>query len=101
MAILGNLSYRYGVCALWIFAIERAVRLVTSQSGRIVGNAMQPLEADPLANTLLLTAMAGLLVIVAALFLSEKSVSSSQWGVVLKPAAQGEAHEFEQNRLAV
>ena len=101
MAILGNLSYRYGVCALWIFAIERAVRLVTSQSGRIVGNAMQPLEADPLANALLLTAMAGLLVVVAALFLSEKSVSSSQWGVVLKPAAQDEAHEFEQNRLAV
>ena len=62
---------------------------------------MQPLEADPLANALLLTAMAGLLVVVAALFLSEKSVSSSQWGVVLKPAAQGETHEFEQNRLAV
>lgn len=101
MAILGNLSYRYGVCALWIFAIERAVRLVTSQSGRIVGNAMQPLEADPLANALLLAAMAGLLVVVAALFLSEKSVSSSQWGVVLKPAARGETREFEQNRLAV
>ena len=45
--------------------------------------------------------MAGLLVVVAALFLSEKSVSSSQWGVVLKPAAQGETREFEQNRLAV
>ena len=101
MAILGNLSYRYGVCALWIFAIERAVRLVTSQSGRIVGNAMQPLEADPLANALLFAAMAGLLVVVAALFLSEKSVSSSQWGVVLKPATQGETREFEQNRLAV
>lgn len=101
MAILGNLSYRYGVCALWIFAIERAVRLAASQSGRIVGNAMQPLETDLLANVLLLVAMAGLLIVVAVLFLSEKSISSSQWGVVLKPVAQGEAREFEQNRLAV
>ena len=100
MAILGNLSYRYGVCALWIFAIERAVRLTASQSGRIVGNTMQPLETDLLANVLLLVTMAGLLIVVAALFLSEKSISSSQWGVVLKPVAQGEAREFEQNRLA-
>lgn len=103
MVILGNLSYRYGVCALWLFAIERAVRLVAPQVGRLAGEAMQTAELDPIWDVLSIAVMAGLLVFVALMFFSEKNLSSSQWGVVLKNAVHmgGGGQASERNRLGV
>lgn len=103
MAILGNLSYSYGVCALWAFSIERAVRLVAAQLGRVTGTTLH--SSGALGPGWLVAAsvvMAGLLVLVAAMFLSEKNVSSSDWGVVLKRSASVRgAQALERNRLAV
>ena len=50
MVMLGNMSYRYGMCALWLFAIERAVRLVFGQVGSVAGAilASQPLPVGEL-----------------------------------------------------
>ena len=103
MVILGNLSYRYGVCALWLFAIERAVRLVAPQVGRLAGEAMQTADLDPIWDALSIAVMAGLLVFVALMFFSEKNLSSSQWGVVLKNAVRidGGGQASERNRLGV
>ena len=105
MSILGNLSYRYGVCALWIFAIERAVRLLTSQAGRVIGNSFGDVVGIGW-HALLVLVMAAMLVVVALLFFSEKNVSSSDWGVVLKRPADGSrndaaARALERNRLGV
>ena len=100
MAILSNLSYQYGVCALWIFSIERAVRLLTSQSGRIVGHVVQECEFGPVAQGCTVLVVAALLVVVALIFFSEKSISSSQWGVVLKQPV-GEDAGLQRNRLGV
>ncbi len=83
MVIMSNLSYRYGVCALWIFAIERAVRMAASQTGRIAGSVIDVSSLPAFAQFLVLLGMAGLLVFVACFFFSEKSVTSP-WGVVLK-----------------
>lgn len=105
MAILSNLSYQYGVCTLWIFAIERAVRLLTSQSGRIVGGIVQESGLGPIAQICTIFVMAALLVVVALILFSEKSISSSQWGVVLKQpvgeGAEGENGGIQRNRLGV
>lgn len=100
MAILSNLSYQYGVCALWIFSIERAVRLLASQSGRIVGHVVQEGEFGPVAQPCTVLVVAALLVVVALIFFSEKSISSSQWGVVLKQPV-GEDAGLQRNRLGV
>lgn len=102
MAILGNLSYRYGVCALWLFAIERAVRLLASQAGRLVGESVQTSSLGAAWNGAFIVLMAGLLVFVALMFFSERNVSSSQWGVVLKDGggAEGE-QDAPRNRLGV
>ncbi len=101
MVILSNLSYRYGVCALWLFAIERAVRLVMTQVGRMSGEALHSFSLSPALTLLLVAAMAAMLVAAAALMLSEKNISSSQWGVVLRRETGEGAGVSERNRLGV
>lgn len=102
MAILSNLCFRYGVCALWIFAIERAIRMASAQTGRIAGGSIVdsptvPAYVEPFA----LVAMAAALIAVMCIFFSEKHVTS-QWGVVLKhPIADDLELYREKNRLGI
>lgn len=101
MVIMSNLSYRYGVCALWIFAIERAVRMAASQTGRIVGGVIDVSSLPAFVHFLVLLGMAGLLVFVACFFFSEKSVTSP-WGVVLKhPLADDRELYLKKNRTGL
>ena len=102
MAIMSNLSYRYGVCALWIFAIERAFRMATSQTGRLVGENIVSSTALPdFVQPIALIVMAGALVSVICFFFSEKQVTS-QWGVVLKhPIADDLEFYMEKNHLGI
>lgn len=100
VVILSNLSYRYGVCALWIFAIERAVRLISAQAGRIAGNTMGG-DMFPLLYLVMAVVMAVLLAFIAAFFFSEKQLSSP-WGVVLKqPLVKDKELYLEKNRLGL
>ena len=102
MAILSNLCYRYGVCALWIFGIERALRMASSQTGRLVGENIVGSTALPdFVRLIVLVAMAGGLVAVMFAFFSEKSITS-QWGVVLKhPIADDLELYLEKSHLGV
>ena len=102
MAIMSNLCFRYGVCALWIFAIERAIRMVSSQTGRIVGeNIVHSTALPDFTQPIALVVMAGFLVAVVFVFFSEKHVTS-QWGVVLKhPIADDLELYMEKNRLGM
>lgn len=100
MVVLSNLSYRYGVCALWIFAIERAVRLLAAQAGRIVGHTFGG-GLSPLIYLAIVAVMAVLLAFIAVFFFSQKQLSSP-WGVVLKrPLAQDKELYLEKNRLGL
>lgn len=77
MVILGNLCYRYDVCALWIFGIERALRMASSQTGRLVGENIVGSTALPdFVRLIVLVAMADGLVAVVPAFFSEKSINS-------------------------
>lgn len=102
MAILSNLCYRYGVCALWIFAIERAIRMASSQTGRLVGeNIVNSTVLPDFVQPFALVVMAGSLIAVMCVFFSEKHVTS-QWGVVLKhPIADDLELYMEKNRLGL
>lgn len=102
MAILSNLCYRYGVCALWIFAIERAIRMASSQTGRLVGeNIVNSTVLPDFVQPFALVVMAGSLIAVMCVFFSEKHVTS-QWGVVLKhPIADDLELYMEKNRLGM
>lgn len=103
MAILGNMSYRYGVCALWVFAIERAVRMVSQQLGYEAGHALefsQMLSRE--ATDIALMAACVLLIVLATLvFASERQIDSN-WGVVLKqPMSKDIGFALEKSRLGV
>lgn len=103
MAILSNLSYRYGVCALWLFAIERAVRLVSNQAGLMTGDFFKDFSfAFPQASSIFSTILFIVLIGAATLFfMSEKQISSS-WGVVLKqPLSRDIGLALEKSRLGV
>lgn len=102
MVMLGNMSYRYGMCALWLFAIERAVRLVFGQVGSVAGAilASQPLPVGEL-GVLFAAASVALALTTALIFASEKSLSS-MWGVVLKEgASEGGDEHVRRNRLGL
>lgn len=103
MAILGNMSYRYGVCALWIFAIERAVRMVSQQMGYEMGHALSP--AGSYSGSSADIALVALCVLLAAfatlIFASERQIDSN-WGIVLKrPISQDLGFALEKSRLGV
>lgn len=74
MTMVGSLCRRYGVSAVWLFGIERGVRMLAMMAGRFV---------EPLAHG---WPVAGIVVAAAAvgtwLIFSERGTSAS-WGIVL------------------
>lgn len=101
MIILSNLVYRYGVNALWLFGIERAVRLVSVQAG-IGTRDLTSLVASPFAVDVALGVVVTLSVVFATkLLLSEKQLSSP-WGAVLKETLEDDQNmPTERNRLGI
>ena len=74
MTMIGSITSRYGASAVWLFGIERTVRMVAMFLGR---------AASPLAEGAPLMALiVGLAVIGFVLIISERNVASD-WGVVL------------------
>ena len=99
MVILGNLCYRYGINALWLFGTERAVRLLSVQSGIFSKEAIQA-SASPHHADMLLALIATTLIIIATVFLFSEKQLSSPWGMVLKSAiTKDQTQYFEKNRL--
>ena len=74
MTMVGSICYRYGASAVWLFGIERGVRMLAMMAGR----ACEPLAHGwPVAAAVIVAAAVG-----TALILSEKRLTSD-WGVVL------------------
>lgn len=74
MTMVGSICYRYGANALWLFGIERAVRMLAM----FLGRSLEGLAAGlPVAAIVVLAAAVGTLLII-----SEKRLTSD-WGVVL------------------
>jgi DNA-binding CsgD family transcriptional regulator len=100
MVIFSNLSYRYGVNALWLFGIERAVRLVAIQVGLNVSEAIQGDATFFWADAVVRSAVFVLVVISTFFLLSEKQLSST-WGVILNESPANEKEVLEKNRLGM
>jgi len=100
MVVLSNLSYRFGVCALWLFAIERVARL----GAVMIGDKMSSLiyqHSNSIVVDVGISVLIGSLVVIATLLvLSEKGLSSS-WGVILKESPANERLVSERNRLGI
>lgn len=99
MVILSNLTYRYGVNAIWLFGIERAVRLFSVQLG-IGAKNLTLSSTTPLVAELVFAAVVVILIVSAsAFFFSEKQLSSP-WGAVLRDTFSSEQTSYlAKNRL--
>lgn len=83
MLILANMSYRYGMSAVWLFGIERGVRALFTIVGRQVGPAIATLNLGG-SETLALNGITVLLVVVGTVvFVSERDFRG-RWGVSFK-----------------
>ena len=84
MLILANMSYRYGIAALWLFGIERGMRTVFNFLGRETQAAADRL---PLGDPSLVIAVIVVFAVVAGtmILLSEKELAS-KWGVTFLDA---------------
>lgn len=98
MVILSNLSYRYGVCALWLFGIERAVRLGAVLLGLKTSALIQGNITSGPDHIVIYAAVFAAVMIPTFIFLSEKQLSSP-WGVVLSRPPKKEEALSEKNRL--
>lgn len=83
MVVLSNMTYQYGFNAVWLFGIERAVRLVSVQLGL---EANETLAEFSFGYGALCIAVAAAVVVATFLFLSEKQLTTP-WGAVLKTLA--------------
>lgn len=101
MVILGNLSYRYGVNAVWLFGFERAVRLFSVQAGIGARSAID-VSATPFMADAAIAIISMTFIILATVFLFSEKQISSPWGLVLKePFSNKHEHYLERNRLGV
>lgn len=83
MVVLSNLAYQYGFNAVWLFGIERAVRLVAVQGGLA---ATEVLSGSSFGYTVLCVLVAAAVAAATLFFLSEKQLTTP-WGTVLKTLA--------------
>lgn len=83
MVVLSNLTYQYGMNAVWLFGLERAIRLLSVQAGQGLTDMLAGFDL----GYVMVCAVVALSVGVATLlFLSEKQLVTP-WGTVLRNTA--------------
>lgn len=81
MLLLSNLSYRYGVTALWLFGIERAIRQAVMLCGGKINQLLT--QAEPLIENqaVIINVVIVLLIIVFTMILLSEKDLASNWGI--------------------
>lgn len=83
LIVLSNISYTYGVTAIWLFGLTRAFRVLAST---IAACGYASLSSANLADPFILGSAAIVLVVACAmLFLSDKDFTST-WGINPRPS---------------
>lgn len=93
MLILANMSYRFGISALWLFGIERGVRATFIFFGRQVEAHRQWLDISGFDSGLWITVLVILLVVAGSVVLYSEKELSSRWGVNFIAGQDQEANE--------
>lgn len=99
MIILSSMSYHWGVGAVWLFGIERGVRALAMEVGRVITSTVTASGIDVGSQELLFNAITIVLVVVVTMLLIGEKDIASAWGVKLVDGgAVGE--QVERGRLA-
>lgn len=90
MLILANMSYRYGMSAVWLFGIERGVRALFAMGGRYTAQGLA-LVGDPDTNALVIGVITVALVVIGTLLFTSEKDFSSRWGVSFRAEGASQA----------
>lgn len=80
MLIIANICYRYRVSAIWLFGIERSVRLVVMGLGRFVADITYDLGIFGEYGMTFVSFLAIIAVVIATMILLTEKDLSSRWG---------------------
>ncbi|RNL40771.1 helix-turn-helix transcriptional regulator [Paraeggerthella hongkongensis] len=81
MLIMANLSYRYGVSAVWLFGIERGVRALFSLIGRQVETLLGSPTFGLAGSDAVVSGLVIVMVVAATMILFSEKELSSRWGM--------------------
>lgn len=81
MALCSNMCYRHGVSAIWLFGIERSLRLGFMFLGRSAAAVGAHANFHGLDGDLLISGLAMMAVITATLLLLSQKNVDGQWGI--------------------
>jgi DNA-binding CsgD family transcriptional regulator len=101
MLILANISYRYGVSALWLFGFERGIRLLFVFLGRQVEANIEQLSFFGQSRDLVISVLIVLTVLVVSLILYSERELSSRWGVTFLKSRDEVANAAMQQRQSL
>ena len=90
--VFANITYRFGVNAVWACGIERGIRYVAELAGWGASAALGA-QADPSVTSAVFTAITvAVAAVFAAVFFSERGFSAT-WGLVLDDAGASSSEE--------
>lgn len=81
MLIMANLSYRYGVSAIWLFGLERGVRALFSLLGRQTETVLSSTGLGAAGSDFVVSGLVVIMVVAATMILFSEKELSSRWGV--------------------
>ena len=90
MLILANMSYRYGISAIWLFGIERGVRALFSLLGRETEAGFGAIDFGGVSSEFMLNAIVIILVVALTMILFSEKELSSRWGVTFLGGSDAE-----------
>ncbi|MDR3052537.1 MAG: hypothetical protein LBU48_01590, partial [Coriobacteriales bacterium] len=100
MLILSNISYRFGVRAIWLFGIERGLRALFMYSGRETARFLEADHFSAVLQSATFNLLIVVLIVVATMILLSERELSSKWGITFLTSGKAGDNGFEQHRLA-
>lgn len=97
MIVMSNITYRFGVSAVWINGIERGIRYVVELMGWLMFAGASASLGEEVTSTLYGGVTVVVAVTFAAIFFTERGLSA-KWGIVLKDDPMGASAE---GRIAI
>jgi DNA-binding CsgD family transcriptional regulator len=81
MIIFANMGYRFGISALWLFGLERAIRALFVFFGRMISNNASLLSFSVIEPEVLIFLITVVLLVTLTMLLVSERELSSRWGV--------------------
>lgn len=100
MVLCSNLCYRYGVSAVWLFGMERSLRLVFMFLGRCVYEYGSVITVGSVRGTTIASGIAILAVVMGTFFLLSQKELSSKWGASFLVGPEGNGEAVRKQELA-